>query len=145
MARPRNVSKVQIPPRIKGFIPVGYYADESKPVQLNIEEYESIRLLDYEGLSQVEAAEMMEVSRPTLTRIYERARRNIAIALTETHQLMIEGGTAIYNGEWYECTSCSSKFNNPDKVHIVTCPLCSAKNVHMLSYLNESSYPLTIR
>jgi predicted DNA-binding protein (UPF0251 family) len=133
MSRPRNHTRVQIPPRIKGFIPIGYYSRTSEPVQLNIEEYESIRLLDYEGLSQVEASEIMEVSRPTLTRIYERARRKIAEALTEAHQLIIEGGTAIYNGEWYECTDCYCKFNNPSGHIIYNCPLCSGTRMHILS------------
>jgi predicted DNA-binding protein (UPF0251 family) len=114
---------------------MGYYSDESLPVQLNIEEYESIRLLDYEGLSQVEAAEIMELSRPTLTRIYERARKKIATILTEAHQLIIEGGTAIYNGEWYECTGCDSRFNNPESKIVNTCPLCSSSDIKKLHRL----------
>jgi uncharacterized protein len=133
MSRPRNQTIVQIPPRIKGFVPVGYYVDESEPIQLNIEEYESLRLLDYEELSQLEAAVIMDVSRPTLTRIYERARKKIASALTEAHQITIEGGTAIFNGDWYQCKLCNSKFNNPDQENILTCPLCSADEIEMLN------------
>lgn len=129
MPRPRQVSKVQIPPRVKGFIPVGYYKNQSEPVQLNIEEYEAIRLLDYEGLSQVEAAKIMQISRPTLTRIYERARRKVATALTEAQQIVIEGGNAIFNGDWFECERCNCKFNNPSNVAIIKCPLCNSINI----------------
>lgn len=129
MARPRQVSKVQIPPRVKGFIPVGYYKDQSEPVQLNIEEYEAIRLLDYEGLSQVNAARIMQISRPTLTRIYERARKKVASALTEARQMVIEGGNAIFNGNWYECEKCNSIFNNPGEQAIMVCPLCGSGNI----------------
>jgi len=50
---------------------------------LNFDEYETIRLLDYEGLMQEEAAERMNVSRPTLTRIYENARKTMAKAFVE--------------------------------------------------------------
>lgn len=132
MPRPRQVSRVQMPPRVKGFIPVGYYKDQSDPVQLNIEEYEVIRLLDYEGLSQVNAAKIMQISRPTLTRIYERARKKVATALTEAHQLIIEGGNSIFNGNWYECEKCNSKFNNPGESPVTACPLCGSGNIqHM--------------
>jgi predicted DNA-binding protein (UPF0251 family) len=75
MARPRNNSKIQIPPRVKGFNPQGYYVKPSKAVNLNIEEFEVIRLLDYENLSQLEASKIMEISRPSLTRIYDRVRK----------------------------------------------------------------------
>jgi uncharacterized protein len=129
MARPRQVSKVQIPPRVKGFIPVGYYKDQSEPVQLNIEEYEAIRLLDYEGLSQEGAAKIMQISRPTLTRIYERARKKVATVLTEAHQLIIEGGNAIFNGNWYECDKCNSTFNSPEESAVKVCPLCGSGNI----------------
>ena len=135
MARPRQISKVQIPPRIKGFIPIGYYKEESDPVQLNIEEYEVIRLLDYEGLSQVEAAGVMQISRPTLTRIYERARKKIATALTEAHQILLEGGNAIFDGNWYGCERCNSKFNNPQSVLLTACPLCNSMSIYHLEEL----------
>ena len=43
---------------------------------------EAVRLLDYEGLMQEEAADRMNISRP-LTRIYENARKTIAQAFVE--------------------------------------------------------------
>lgn len=133
MPRPRQISKVQLPPRVKGFVPVGYYHDPSCSVQLNVEEYEVIRLLDYEGLSQADAAMMMQVSRPTITRIYERARHKIAKAITEACQIVIEGGKAVFNGEWYTCERCESNFNNPAKEVITQCPLCHSAFIQQLS------------
>lgn len=132
MARPRQVSKVQIPPRVKGFIPLGYYRDQSEPVRLHIEEYEAIRLLDYEGLSQEDAARIMQISRPTLTRIYERSRKKVATVLTEARQLIIEGGNAIFNGQWYLCEKCECKFNNPLRIEVTHCRLCNSTNIKML-------------
>ena len=111
MARPHRNCMVQVPPRVKGFNPIGYYSDQLEPVLLNIEEYESIRLLDYESLSQGEAATIMEISRPTLTRIYLRARKKIAIALTEARQIKIEGGSGIFSSSWFECLNCECSFN----------------------------------
>ena len=111
---------------------MGYYGEPSEPIYLGIEEFECIRLLDYEHLSQEQAATYMEVSRPTLTRIYERARHKIATAFTESHQLIIEGGRAIFNGEWYQCDTCSSKFNNPLHIKVHACPLCSSQQIQKL-------------
>ena len=132
MGRPRQHSRVQIPPRVRGFMPLGYYAGEDKPIELNLEEYEAIRLLDYEHLSQEQAAEFMEVSRPTLTRIYDRARQKVALSLTEARQMLIEGGKALFEGEWYLCRQCNSKFNNPDGDIIRSCILCSGTSVERI-------------
>ena len=137
MPRPVNNRKVQVPPRTKGFIPMGYYTKESTPIRLFIEEYESIRLLDYENLSQEEAAKMMEVSRPTLTRIYERARKKIARALTESHQIIIEGGKPIYEGNWNKCAKCDSIFNIPDSVKFLECPLCRNNEIEKVNTQNK--------
>ena len=133
MPRPRRSSKIQIPPRVKGFQPFGNYSDESDPVQLHIEEYEAIRLLDYEQLSQEEAAKIMEISRPTLTRIYERARNKIAIAITEAQALYIGGGSAIYGSNWYQCKACECRFNDPNGVEQLICPLCSSSENQKLN------------
>ena len=132
MPRPRQQSIIQIPPRVRGFIPLGYYADENEPILLNLEEFEAIRLLDYENQSQAEAAVIMKISRPTLTRIYLRARKKIAAALVESHQLLLEGGTAIYEGEWYSCEKCENKFNNPQEEAMKQCPLCAHNGIKQL-------------
>ena len=84
MARPRQISKIQSPPRVKGFMPLGHYTQEpERIVMLHLEEYEAIRLLDYEHLSQEEASGFMQVSRPTLTRIYERRITSYNVCYTK--------------------------------------------------------------
>jgi predicted DNA-binding protein (UPF0251 family) len=133
MARPRSFSKIQVPPRVKGFNPFGYYSKQSEPVQLNIEEYEAIRLLDYENLSQEDAARFMEISRPTLTRIYNRARKKIAITLTESRQIIIEGGNAIFNSNWYECKACLSSFNSTQIEITKDCPICQSDTIENIA------------
>lgn len=129
MPRPRQKSKIQMPPRIKGLVPIGPGSKHAPIELLHLEEYEAIRLLDYEGIGQVEAAKIMGISRPTLTRIYLRARQKIAHVLTEGRQLIIEGGKAEFNGEWFECVNCKSKFNNPMEAKLDHCPLCSSENI----------------
>ena len=48
---------------------------------LTEDEIEAIRLSDFEGLYQEEAAREMEVSRPTFSRILNSARKKLANAL----------------------------------------------------------------
>ncbi len=129
MARPRNNSKIQIPPRVKGFNPQGYYANPSKVINLNIEEFEVIRLLDYENLSQLEASEIMEISRPSLTRIYDRARKKVAQALIEANPIRIEGGKIIYDEHWYQCSKCKSHFSNTYEEEVSNCALCLSPDI----------------
>ena len=59
---------------------------------LPLEGLEAIRLSDYEGLSQEEAAEQMNVSRQTFGRILIHARKTVAETLVLGKALRIEGG-----------------------------------------------------
>jgi predicted DNA-binding protein (UPF0251 family) len=106
MPRPKNNRKIVSPPLMKGFKPFGIPRRELETIVLSIDEYESIRLLDYEGLLQEQAAERMQVSRPTLTRIYESARRSMAKAFVEGKMIVIEGGNIEFDQEWFRCDRC---------------------------------------
>lgn len=92
MSRPKNCRRVSSRPIISGFKPFGIPFSEIEEILLQYDEYEAIKLLDYEGLLQEEAAERMNVSRPTLTRIYTKARQKVAKAFVEGKALLIEGG-----------------------------------------------------
>ncbi len=129
MPRPRNNSKIQIPPRVKGFKPQGYYGKTSKIINLNLEEFETIRLLDYENLSQLEASKLMEISRPTLTRIYDRARKKMAQMLIEAQAISIEGGNVIYDESWFFCENCKSHFTLPKEQVQMCCSLCLSSEI----------------
>ena len=113
--------------------PFGFYGAFKDPVQLFHEEYEVIRLLDYERMNQEDAAKQMGVSRPTLTRIYESARTKIAKSFTEARQILIEGGKAYFADEWYECKHCKSRFNMPEKRANISCPVCRTQEVSNFS------------
>ena len=71
MPRKKRNRRIQLPPVIKGMSVFGVRGRKSSEVILNIEEYETIRLLDYQNMNQEEAATLMDVSRPTLTHTYE--------------------------------------------------------------------------
>lgn len=136
MARPKAIRKMVTPPKFKGFKPYGYYSEELEPVTMLFEEYETIRLCDYELYSQAETAEFMCVSRPTVTRIYESARRKVALAFAEARAIVIEGGKVYFDEEWFRCINCGSHFNNPDKkTDLKNCPVCNSK---LISKVNSS-------
>ncbi len=59
---------------------------------LTMDELEAVRLADYEALYQEQAAEKMQISRPTFGRIVESAHKKIADALVNGRALRIEGG-----------------------------------------------------
>ncbi len=69
---------------------------ESKEViSMTVEEYEVIKLIDLEKLTQAEAAERLSVSRTTVQAIYQKAREKIAKALVEVKSIDIDGGNYI--------------------------------------------------
>jgi predicted DNA-binding protein (UPF0251 family) len=131
MPRKQKQRKVFLPPLLKGFKAIGKNITDS--VELNLDEYEVIKLLDYEDLNQLDAADIMGVSRPTLTRIYNRARKKIAVALAEGKNISISGGNVCFDENWFVCISCNISFNT----YIIndSCPFCS-KEEFTRSYNN---------
>jgi predicted DNA-binding protein (UPF0251 family) len=129
--RPLILRKISSPPAISGFKPYGskQESDENESIFLHLEEYEALRLCDFEMLNHHDAAVYMTVSRPTLSRIYSRARQKIAEALVMGKQIIIEGGKVYFDSEWFSCNSCNCFFNNPEKqTEIKECPLCKSDN-----------------
>jgi len=61
-------------------------------IKMSVEEYETIRLIDFEGMMQQECADKMNVARTTVQRIYNDARQKLADTLINGHILIIEGG-----------------------------------------------------
>lgn len=90
MARPQKRRCICSVPRVTGFAPQG--CDASGSINLTYDEYEVIRLLDYMQMTQEQCAERMQISRPTVTRIYDEARRKIADMLANGRALTIAGG-----------------------------------------------------
>ncbi len=132
--RPRNIRTVFDPPKFKGFRPYGYYAGKNESVILLFEEYTSIKLCDYELMTQSQAAQTMNISRPTFTRLYESARRKIAQALAEARTIEVEKGHAWFDHDWFHCRTCGVFFNKTENEPSVNeCPLCNAVDIEMIN------------
>lgn len=135
--RIKRIRKVLSLPIIKGFKPYGLESDHRKtePVTLLYEEYEALRLCDYDSYNHHQASEIMNVSRPTYTRIYASARQKIAKALVEGRQITIDGGKVYFDSDWYHCKKCKCFFNNPEKEKTIeSCPLCGSIEVKEYDY-----------
>jgi len=88
MPRPPKERRICMQPRSRKFHSETGVENES--VLLNLDELETIRLLDLVGLSQEAAGDQMQVGRATVQRIYEEARRKIADALIYGKSIEIE-------------------------------------------------------
>lgn len=91
MPRPRKGRRVCSLPRANYFGPLDVSA-QGEEIIMTVEEYETIRLLDLEGLTQEEVAEYMDVARTTVQRMYSSARQKVAQTLYQGSVLRIEGG-----------------------------------------------------
>jgi predicted DNA-binding protein (UPF0251 family) len=122
MPRPQKFRNVCIPPKMKGFKPFGMARCATQPIVFQYDEYESIKLVNYESLSQDEAAERMHVSRPTLTRIYNSALFKISKAFVEGKSIVIDGGNIKFDADWYKCKKCFKVVKDSDKT--IQCTGC---------------------
>ncbi len=92
MARPMKRRRVCALPESKRFGPLDLAADSESYIQMSVDEYETIRLIDLEAFNQEDCAEQMNVARSTVQSIYSEARKKLAEALVNGKLLVIEGG-----------------------------------------------------
>ncbi len=90
MPRPKRPRSIDAMPRVTEFSPQGIAPSEE--VILSLEELEAVRLIDYDGLDQSRAAEVMNVSRQTVGRILRAGRFKLAKALVAGCHLKVSGG-----------------------------------------------------
>ncbi|MCK5822906.1 MAG: DUF134 domain-containing protein [Bacteroidales bacterium] len=129
MARPEKDRIVLNPPLFSEFKPVGVPSNTLIQVLLTLDEYEAFRLSDYLGLSQLEAAREMEISRPTFTRLIEKARKKIADFIVQGKVLTIEGGNIHFRRNIIKCLDCGHMFQINMNESLAECPDCKSKNL----------------
>lgn len=101
MARPKRQRRICREPAYVSFLPV---EGARESVQLTLDEYEVIRLVDYEKMTHAECAVQMEVARSTVTEIYESARYKLADAIIHGKALRIgRGQVKLCPGDFEAC------------------------------------------
>lgn len=91
MPRPKRCRRICGYPDHWSFVPEGSEITETIPFTLD--EYETIRLIDHQKMTQEECALAMCVSRATVTGIYEKARYKLADAMINGKRIRITGGS----------------------------------------------------
>ncbi|PIQ90990.1 MAG: DNA-binding protein [Candidatus Omnitrophica bacterium CG11_big_fil_rev_8_21_14_0_20_41_12] len=92
--RPKKYRIVKVDPKINQFSPRGRPGRPDE-VELKMDEFEALRLADYRGLSQKEAAKSMHISQQTFSRILNKARQLIAKGITTGSAIKIQGGNYV--------------------------------------------------
>ena len=118
MPRPVKCRIITEMPNHIAFKPVGFPMEELEKVILSLDEYEALRLADFEELYQEIAAEKMNVSRQTFGNIVKSARKKMAEALITGKAILIEGGDVTILNK--PCPRC--------RKNMKSCPKCEDKN-----------------
>lgn len=104
MPRPKKCRKVCSLPDCGMFMPADRKSASFDLVEMSIDEYEVIRLIDLKGYTQEQCALQMDISRTTVTGIYNDARKKLAEMLVNGSVLKITGGDiALCNHRNAEC------------------------------------------
>jgi len=90
MPRPFIRRRVRGRPNSHYFKPAGIPLRNLEEVELNLPEFEAIRLIDFEQIPQEEACKKMEISQPTLSRVLKSARKKLSKAIIEGKAIKIE-------------------------------------------------------
>ena len=129
MARPKNDRIVLEPPIFTEFKPIGVTGKSLDQIPLSIDEFEAIRLADFIGLSHATAANEMEISRSTFTRLIETARRKVAEFISRGKLLIIEGGNIHFRNNIIRCLDCGHMFKIAIGISLTECPECKSVNL----------------
>lgn len=90
MPRPRKCRRIRWCGGVRYFKPQGIPMTSLTEVGLTMEEIEAVRLKDYLGVDQVQAARKMNTSQSTFQRILTSAHKKIAEGLIKGKALRIE-------------------------------------------------------
>lgn len=93
VGRPKKVRYMQHRPPVTQFSPRG---KPGRPdvVTISFEEFEALKLSDYQGFSQCQGAGAMRISRSSFGRILRSVRKKVAEAITNGKTIKISMGEA---------------------------------------------------
>lgn len=125
MPRPCKLRRVSCNAQVASFRPAGIPKGELKSVSLSLDEFEAIRLADFEGLYQEQAAGRMKISRQTFGNIITSAHQKVADFLLNSKRLSVEGGTVEIAACRFICNRCRHSWSIPCSAERPTeCPQC---------------------
>ena len=90
--RPKKIRIIRCSSKERLFRPKGIAPSKLESINLTLDEFEAVRLADVENLEQIVAAEKMQISRSTFSRIITSAHKKIADGLVNLKEIRIEGG-----------------------------------------------------
>ncbi|MCG3720938.1 DUF134 domain-containing protein [Vibrio cincinnatiensis] len=90
MARPKIPRQICGFPAQSCFKPNGIPMAQLEAVSIQADEFEALRLVDYQGMQQQEAAIVMGISRQTLANLVKSARRKVSDCLLHGKALLME-------------------------------------------------------
>lgn len=116
MPRPKKCRHVCAMPACTKYGPLHSGAPSGEPIQMSVDEFETIRIIDFLGCTQDDCAKQMGVARTTIQAIYTNARQKLADALINARPLSIAGGdyTVCQN---YGKHCCRTKPGHPCRHH----------------------------
>ncbi len=134
MVRPKCPRQINSLPRSTYFKPRGIPVSSLEEVVLTVDEFEAMRLADYEGLYQEQASEKMKISRQTFGRILESAHRKVADVLIHGKAMRIEGGAiAMPEMRQFKCVECGHGWDLPFGTgRPGGCPACGSEDFSRL-------------
>jgi uncharacterized protein len=126
MPRPCKRRRVICRPQALSFGPAGTPAPTLEAVSLTRDELEALRLADYEGLYQEQAAAKMKISRQTFGNIVGAARNKVADFLVNGKRLSIEGGAVEVDRCRFVCAACGHAWSvSRGAGRPAACPRCN--------------------
>ncbi|MBE0527162.1 DUF134 domain-containing protein [Candidatus Thorarchaeota archaeon] len=135
MPRRKRHRLVTKEPPVSVYKPAGIPAMELEEILITIDEFEALRLADYEGLSQRDASTEMQISQPTFNRVLSSARNKVASGIVQGYVLRIEGGRyRLADGSGIlECIDCGASvdMSSEDKN---SCQACGSTKLRWLRW-----------
>ncbi|MHA1542328.1 MAG: DUF134 domain-containing protein [Candidatus Hodarchaeales archaeon] len=127
LPRPRNPRTIRCDPTHTYFKPRGIpLKDIAGEVEITLEELETIRLSDMEGLSQTVVGKKMNISQSTVSRHLEEAHKKIAKALVIGFAIRIDNPV-----DFYHCDKCGHTWRIIEEINSVdSCENCNSSDFH---------------
>jgi len=130
--RPKCLRRIEFDPNITYFKPRGIPISDLDVTILTLEELETLRLVDLNGLEQEQAAQKMGISRRAFWDELQKARKKVADALVNGKAIEIKGGNYVMaEKRKFKCYECQHEWKEPYGTgRPQKCPNCASMNIH---------------